>query len=224
MTHKCNPSTLGSTTEERNFGSHCLYLVGDLEQSAPSWLSNGIFVIIEAFHDSNKPTLVNFDEISEADLDPDQMTGSEMHNQFTYNGVCLFICSWEHGGVETVFLNIDTQHHGDDVKFFPKRGADIGRKVKERFSNASAHELCTMLFGKASNDFQTVLSKRRFALLRIFGNGNPVNAVVNRVVGVMHRETYFDSILLLEEAGGYAQIQFLLKVSAQDSGGEELQN
>ena len=51
-----------------------------------------------------------------------------------------------------------------------------------------------------------------------------MNAEVNRVVGVMHRETYFDVILILEEAGGYAQIQFLLKVSMQDSGGEKLQN
>jgi len=34
----------------------------------------------------------------------------------------------------------------------------------------------------------------------------------------MHRETYFDGILFLEEAGGYAQIQFLLTVSGQESG------
>ena len=209
MTHKRNSTTLRCTAEERNFSAHLLNLLGILETSTPSRSADGFSVVIKIFDDPNQTTFIDFDNVPIPDLESYQMTGAKVHNRFTHNRVRLFVGGRYRGCGDPMLMNIDTQHHCDDIEFLPKSRAKVRRKIKERFSYTSTNEFAVVLVGESTGLFKAVLGEHVSSFFGVLWDLNFMNTKVDRIICVMHCEANFDEGFIFEDTGRQPEIHFL---------------
>jgi hypothetical protein len=218
MTHEGDSATLGCAAEECNLGTHLFDFLSILEQSAPSRSSHSPFEIVEIFDESDQSIFINLDNVSESDLDSNQVTRTEMHDEFADNRVRLFVRCRRNRCQNTMLLDIDTEHHTNDIKLLPKSRAETGTEVKKRLSNAGANELGSVFFRKLLYLGNNVLREDVFTIRRIRTYVDFVNTEIDGVVGVVHSETDFNGMLALKNEGRYAEIELLTRCQFKDSG------
>ena len=94
----------------------------------------------------------------------------------------------------------------------------MGRKFEKRFTDPGTNEFATMVLGKGTSGFETVLRKHIRAVLRIRWNLNFMHAKVDGVFCIVYGETYLDGGFALDDTSGKAEIELLFSISVEISG------
>jgi len=122
-----------------------------------------------------------------------------MHDEFADDRISLFIGCRNVGSMHTVFMDIHTQNHGDDIEFSPKRGTKMRREICERLADTSANEFAAVSFGEDAYLMETMFGEHMCGVGRVVQSYmNLMDAKVDRVIGVVHRKTNFNSRFIIQ--------------------------